>query len=1458
MIQSKAATTLAGIGAAIVVAMAPAAHAGAFTPGNIVVQRMGDGSATLGSSPTAVFVDEYLPSSASQSSPVQSIAIPAATSGANNPLTASGSASSEGLMTRSSDLRYLCLVGYNTAASSSGTANTTVSRTMCRVVGNGTVDTTTIGSPSGSADNARSCTSADGSGFWTSQASQGLFYETYQGSSIVKLSGNNIREVNIFNGQLYYTSQSGSGSINAIGSGLPTSGSPTVTALTGLNSNDSTPAGFAMNSSATAVYIADEGGSTKGGIYKYTLSGTTLTFVYQLISGTAVRGIAVDFSGANPVIYATTTQTSNNKLIAVTDTSSSATATTLATSANNELFRGMALAPISAPTVTTPTKTAIADTTATLGANVTADGGAAITDYGIVWGTSPNPTTANNKVQKGTTETLGAFTVSATGLAAGTLIHYRGYAVNTVGTSYSSDDSFYTLSTVPSTHVGSFAAAAASSSSIHLTWTAATGANGYLVLQHSGASAPTGPPANATGYSVGDTIGDGTVAAIVTPGSATGTTINSLSSSSQYSYAIFPFAWVGSNAATYDYRTAATVPTASATTQAPVTPTINVTPASLSFPATVVGGTSANLTNTVSGAYLNDNITITAPANFQISTSPNSGFGSTVTLNQSGGTVASTFVYVRFQPTAQTSYSGNITNVSSTDMITNLVTVTGIGANLPAVTTQAATAQTTTGATLNGTVTANNGSAITDRGFYYKTSPGVTTSATQLSEGGTTVAAYSKALTGLSVNTIYYYRAYAMNAIGTNLDSSLDETNFYTLANPPAAPTISSPTTSSLNVAIGGSDGNPTTTTYAIQETTSGKYVQADGSLNTTAVFQTTASWGTKTVTGLGSGTIYTFQAAALNGAGVQTAFGPATTASTSALAFSAGDLAVLLAADTNANNTTFSIVELNSSTASQSSPVQTIAINGISGTSALRVSGSATSAPYLAKSDDGTLLAFAGANSTNTSTAVNLIAARGVGILDAFGNFALKTTYTGVTTGGTQPRGATTVDNSTWFIGDQGGIYSNGSSAPSPSGNFRAVKTFGGTVYVLQTTSGTIVVSTLSAATGGTVTGLPGLARDANASDFYLVSSGANGSTFDVLYTVGSDAIKKYSLVGGSWAANGSYTATNGFGLCAAANGGGASIYITTGSGATGANSVIKLTDAAGYNAAINVTATSTLYTAALPTGMKGIAFVPKTATSISVTSSKNPSGYKDSVSFTATLPSTATGNVIFKTNGVALSTNSISSGSATSAAITLLPRGTQPITAEYVGDNNYLGSTNNLSGGQTVTNHPPVAGASFTIFVTLGNASTVAIIGGKNPPVDADGDAVTVTGAFGAANGIVTTGDGTNLTYTATNGTSDSFTYTVDDGHGGTATGTVNVTISAPSGNGFNNVSAQVVGGNEVLNYAGIPGYHYALEWTHSLAAPVVWTPLVTNTASDTGRLSFTNKPSVGSDYYRTHHVP
>ena len=260
----------------------------------------------------------------------------------------------------------------------------------------------------------------------------------------------------------------------------------------------------------------------------------------------------------------------------------------------------------------------------------------------------------------------------------------------------------------------------------------------------------------------------------------------------------------------------------------------------------------------------------------------------------------------------------------------------------------------------------------------------------------------------------------------------------------------------------------------------------------------------------------------------------------------------------------------------------------GGTGANAPRTSGSASSTGYLATTNDGALLSFTAHNSDITSGNANTILLRGVGTLDASGSFLLQTTYTGIS--GNQTRGTTSLNNIDWFIGDQGGVYTNGATAPSPSGNFRCIKSFGGTAYIFQASATAQPVSTISAPVEGVITPLAGLAAaSSNNQDFYLISSGNNGNAFDVLYILSATSatagtISKFSMVDDSWTANGTYTTSfGGFRLAAAGNGSGALLYVTTGTGSAAGNSVIKLVDTAGHNSTININTADnvTLYTA-------------------------------------------------------------------------------------------------------------------------------------------------------------------------------------------------------------------------------------------------------------------------------------
>ncbi|MDX9948145.1 MAG: DNRLRE domain-containing protein [Bacteroidales bacterium] len=82
------------------------------------------------------------------------------------------------------------------------------------------------------------------------------------------------------------------------------------------------------------------------------------------------------------------------------------------------------------------------------------------------------------------------------------------------------------------------------------------------------------------------------------------------------------------------------------------------------FRSEEVGTPSGEQSYTVAGTDLSDGIVITAPDDFEISTTPGSGFRSSVTLWPDNGTVASTRIYVRYNPSGTGTVRRNITNAS--------------------------------------------------------------------------------------------------------------------------------------------------------------------------------------------------------------------------------------------------------------------------------------------------------------------------------------------------------------------------------------------------------------------------------------------------------------------------------------------------------------------------------------------------------------------------------------------------------------------------------------------------------------------------------------------------------------------------------------------------------------------------------------------------------------------------
>ena len=93
--------------------------------------------------------------------------------------------------------------------------------------------------------------------------------------------------------------------------------------------------------------------------------------------------------------------------------------------------------------VTSTQASAIYSHSTTVGGNVTDDGGAEVTERGVVYSTSQNPTTEDSKVSSGSG--LGNFTCNLTDLQEEMTYYVRAYAINEKGTAYGGEISFTTI-----------------------------------------------------------------------------------------------------------------------------------------------------------------------------------------------------------------------------------------------------------------------------------------------------------------------------------------------------------------------------------------------------------------------------------------------------------------------------------------------------------------------------------------------------------------------------------------------------------------------------------------------------------------------------------------------------------------------------------------------------------------------------------------------------------------------------------------------------------------------------------------------------------------------------------------------------------------------------------------------------------------------------------------------------
>jgi hypothetical protein len=344
-------STLTGCCAALVLGLASfAARAGAFTPGNIVVERLGDGTQALANTGDTIFFDEYTTTGGAGQTPVNSLQI------SNNGASAlidNGTASTGGAITLSPDGELLCFPGYATNEPFSESLSTTTTTAVPRGVGtlnaNGVYQLAATTTTEYSTTTIRGATTDGQGNFWTSGGSLsgaggGLNY-LGNNNPAANLTDGTFRHLCLFGTNLWFDVQnsSGGGGDN-LGvyefTGAPmTAAAPTrIFTLTG-----SSTYGLSINNPAnpTVIYFAD---ATLSGIHKWINNNGVWSQACILFSNN-VFGLTVDWSTAPATLYATTTG-AGNKLVRIVDNGPASVAITNATARPNQILRGVAFAPI--------------------------------------------------------------------------------------------------------------------------------------------------------------------------------------------------------------------------------------------------------------------------------------------------------------------------------------------------------------------------------------------------------------------------------------------------------------------------------------------------------------------------------------------------------------------------------------------------------------------------------------------------------------------------------------------------------------------------------------------------------------------------------------------------------------------------------------------------------------------------------------------------------------------------------------------------------------------------------------------------------------------------------------------------------------------------------------------------------------------------------------------------------
>ncbi len=362
------ATATLAVGGSLLGLAGPAFAGTGFTPGDLVVEQVGTVggyNGVPGAAPSStsgvVSLWDYSTTGA-PSGYVDTFSSTTSTdTSSSHALVDSGSATYNGEISLSADGQYIYVGGYDdNAGVASLTSTVGVPRTVGVVSSTGSLDTSTalISNSSDSSPpnltatgvNFRSATGTTGgtSPFY-SGGDDGLAISPDAATAATSLTADTVHQLNIDGGQLY---ESTAANIEQVGTGTPTSGSPTDQTLIAAPPSKFEPAGFALvtvgsATSPNVLYVAD---TKNGAVEKYVFTGTTWAEKGS-VTVANVTGLAASVSGSTVNLYVT----NQGDLYGLVDSSGptgtfTSAVTTLAAAPTGESMKGVVLAPVNLTT----------------------------------------------------------------------------------------------------------------------------------------------------------------------------------------------------------------------------------------------------------------------------------------------------------------------------------------------------------------------------------------------------------------------------------------------------------------------------------------------------------------------------------------------------------------------------------------------------------------------------------------------------------------------------------------------------------------------------------------------------------------------------------------------------------------------------------------------------------------------------------------------------------------------------------------------------------------------------------------------------------------------------------------------------------------------------------------------------------------------------------------------------